>query len=185
MSKIIGVDCDLVLSQSDKLWWEWLHRMTGCTVNRTIPKEDAHYNLTKYWNATLSELEIDGMDFWKSNLYDWVDPVKGSEEALWNLKREGYQVVVVSACKSGHEKSKYRFIKRHFPLVDGVIFTREKHFARVDIFVDDRIDVLNKMPEGVGCIKFDTRYTQNEDPTRPMITCNGWGEVVEYITRHD
>jgi 5'(3')-deoxyribonucleotidase len=127
------------------------------------------------------------MDFWRNEgVYDWVDPVNGSLDALMEIKRViGCDIIAVSHCKGNHFKSKWQFLKRNFGnTIDGFIATKEKYYVACDILIDDRNSYLNKMPDGIGCIRFDTCYTQDEEPTRLMKVCKDWEEITEYLLLH-
>lgn len=184
MSKgIIGIDCDLTLCAIDELWIKWLISMTG--VDRT-PSDYGYWNrvaydISKYWEEDLDKLGIDGLDFFRgTNIYDFAEPMPSSKHAVKALKGLGYEIVVISALKGNHHKSKYNWVKRNFD-IDGFVGTKEKQYIPCDIFIDDRNRFLN-MSKATHKIKLDTPYTQCE-PIKDdnTVVCKDWLSIYEYI----
>lgn len=184
MSKInIGVDVDLVLASSDMAWMKWLCKVTGAYINLGVDfNPPYYYNLGKYFENYLED--IDPMDFWRNEgVYDWVDPVPGSQRALAQLKNEiDCKIIAVSHCKGNHFKSKWQFLKRNFgDNIDSYVVTKEKEDVRVDYLIDDRNEYLNRMPENVTCIRFSTPYEQNAAPEKEIIEKSTWDDIVKYF----
>jgi 5'(3')-deoxyribonucleotidase len=186
MSKIIAVDCDLTIAQSDIAWWDWLCRMCNTGIDRDEVLR-AHngvldYDLTWYFSPLISNLGIDGLGFWRgTNTYDHVSPVEGSIYYLEKLKELGFDIIVVSAIKGNHNKSKWQFLNKFFPFIDGYIATKEKHYVKCDYIIDDRNDVLNKMKDCIR-IKMATPYTQKEAIACDSIKLDSWEEIYSFIT---
>jgi 5'(3')-deoxyribonucleotidase len=182
MNKIIACDVDLVLAQSDVLWWEWMSRMVGLETIPPIPAI-AEYDLSKYFKSRMEVLNIDPMDFWRGDsLYTWCDTIAYSREVLYCLKQSGFKIIAASHIKGNTNKSKFQFLKRNYgELLDAYLATKEKHYVRCDYLIDDRISNLNKMPENVTCIRLDTPYTQDEEPTRDIAICKDWNEILKFI----
>lgn len=195
MSKgIIAVDVDLTVCAIDELWLEWLCNVTNSryatamdVINYQISNNmSVPYNLSEMFKYGLDKHGIDGLDFFRgSGIYDFAYPVGGAVGALKYLKESGYEIVFVSVCKGFHYKSKYYWLKRHFPFMDGFIATKEKQYTRCDIIIDDRISHLNSMPDGVHCIRYMTPYTQDELPENKIKACKTWNEIVEYINKSE
>lgn len=182
MGKIIAVDADLVLAASDKAWWDWMCKVTKC--NAKFPKEDKlEYDLSSYFKVFLETYKRDAMDFWRgTTVYDFIDPVEGSVEAILDLYSIGFEIVVVSHVKGNSNKSKYQFIDRYFgKAISGYVATKEKHYINCDYVIDDRISNLNKFKEDTTCIRLETPYTQNEEPSRDIIVFDTWEEIKNFI----
>lgn len=176
----IGVDVDLVLAQSDWAWWSWLHKVSF--GNKYLPDQGdlMHYNLSEYFEMG----DKDPMDFWRQEgLYDWIEPVQGSVRALKKLKEElDCEIITISHCKGNHYKSKWQFLKRYYgSCVDAYMVTKEKNHVNVDMLIDDRVSYLNMMPSNVECIRLETFYTQDAEPTREILVKQNWDEIVKYI----
>ena len=205
MSKVIGVDVDLTVADSDDSHWDWLGKVG---VQHTFPNktQEVDYNLGNYFHLPD---KVDSRDYWRlSDIYDekpeylrpvsglssgvfirWipirpVQPIKGSQRVLKDLKSEGWEILFISHIKGNHHKSKVEWLKRHFPFMDGFIATKEKHYANAccDIFIDDRNIHLNKSKAPFN-IKFETPYLQDEpleEGSVDLITRN-WVQIGEWI----
>lgn len=165
MSLTIGVDVDLTVVDTGRVWCNWLE-YKGATLDfkayaKAMDFGRAPYNISKL--AIVPDC-VDPLDFWRDpKLYDSLSPLEGSVETLKALHDKGHKIVFVSAIKGDHHKSKYYFLKKHFPFLSGVVFTKEKHFVNLDVMIDDRCDVLNKFDGEKTCkIRFDTVYEQSE-----------------------
>lgn len=172
--RIIACDCDLVVAPMDKLHWAWLCAETGQNVpfpeGKILP-----YNLGECFGIPERAL-----DFWRAtDLYDCVLPIAGSVEALKKIS-ETCDLVFVSAIKGNHTKSKYYFLKAHFPFMKGYVATKEKYLVRCDAIIDDRLENLSKMPDDVITIQYDTPYRQDVNFT-PDLKFSDWGQVVRRL----
>lgn len=165
MSLTIGVDVDLTVVDTGMHWGSWLAykgaKLDYAAMATAMDNDCIPYNLSKL--AILPEA-IDPLDFWRDpKLYDSLLPLDYAVSTLEALHNKGHKIVFVSAIKGDHHKSKYYFLKKHFPFLSGVVFTKEKHFVNLDVMIDDRCDVLNKFDGGKTCkIRFDTVYEQSE-----------------------
>lgn len=178
----IMVDCDLVLAASDIAWMHWLERVT-CSPNLVPEDGPINYDLTTYYKERLDFVGRDGYDFWRSTtIYDYVDPVMGSVEAMDRLCSK-HDVVVVSQIKGNHNKSKVQFLKRHFPKIKGYVATKEKECTGdYDVIIDDRLTYLNKINSSEK-ILFKTPYTQDEgeECRDDTVIIDGWASVEDYL----
>ena len=188
MSKVIAVDCDITIARSDDAWWNWMERVCSEADNNDDfkPSESTSqlkYDLTYYFRGSLGGR--DGLDFWRGEyVYYYVDPIFGAVEQLKILHEAGYEIIVVSATKGNHTKSKWQFLQRHFPFVKGFISTKEKQYIKCDYFVDDRSDILNKVSDDVIKIRIDSPYKQSEELITGVEIVT-WEEIKDYILEND
>lgn len=176
----IGVDVDLTVAQSDKIWFEWLCMKTG--IRPTLPLNNINYNLGHYFAQICNTKGVDPLDFWRStNVYTDMPTVNDSVEVLKELHEMGHEIVFISALKGDHHKSKYYWLKKNFPFMSGFVGTREKDLVDVDVLIDDRNNFLNSM--NGSCLKFQifTPYEQYEDPHPDVILGVGWLEILEFF----
>lgn len=137
---IIGVDVDDTYVDMRSLWWRYLEGRFHRNCTRNIP-----YNISGYF--ILPE-GVDGLEFWRDhNLYAGLTPMAGAVECLTELSNRGNEIVFVTKPKGLHHKSKYYFLENTLPCMDGAIMTHEKYYARVDVMIDDNLNVLAKMKE--------------------------------------
>lgn len=105
--------------------------------------------------------------FWKSrNLYDNATPIPGVVEAVKAFKDAGYHIVFVSHIEGDHGKSKFDFLNRHFPFMDGYVASREKGYVQATIAFDDRLEHLahyEKINPDCITVWVDNGHDQPED----------------------
>jgi 5'(3')-deoxyribonucleotidase len=173
----ILVDVDLTVVRTDLQWLDWLNRRSWWRKSKSTAECGYDYNLGNHFPWVK-----DPWDFWRlPNLYDDLEPVEGCACALRDLKDAGYDIVFASYCKAGHFKSKYEFLKKHFPFMGGFHATKEKHQIKADWFIDDRNEFLNKRNDGCNLIKFHTPYTQTEENLNKAASLTNWDSIKTVI----
>ena len=117
MKRLIGVDCDLTVCPSDRGWWKHLYDKS-ISEHETFPyfdlctaTEPYHYNLSAYYDG-----RDECYDYWRGLDYSQFTPIKVSVEKLQALS-EYFDIVFISASKGTHSKSKYYWLKEHFPFI--------------------------------------------------------------------
>lgn len=167
---IVAIDVDLTLIDTGTSWLKWLNRKSG----KRLSLEDCGYD----YNLATSFPEVkDPYSYWRQkDLYDGLIPRDDALRIVARLCKE-HSVVFVSAVKGDHHKSKYNFLKRWFPNMQGFIATKEKNFVKCDMLIDDRNSFLNLMPEEVIKIKIDTPYTQDQPLSTKVIHCRDWFDI--------
>ncbi len=194
--KIILCDVDLTVVDPIPLWWRWLQIQYGFILdfgyiagrarlnNEKLPYDVSVLFGDAHKNRGGEELKLDPSDFWRNEgIYDLMIPLPGVVEALRKLSKE-YEIRFVSHCKGNHHKSKYEFLKRNFPFMSGFAATKEKYMLHADIFIDDRNDHLNKMPDTVLKLQHKSLYKQDEDLTCGYKDCN-WEQIYTIITNYE
>lgn len=166
MRKVI-VDCDLTVVRSDLEWVKWLQRKASeedddiyafylLRDELKIP-----YDLTEIYKDASVRLG-GGMNFWKELDYTNLTPMEGSVDALGKISKH-CSIIFASHIEGNHGRTKYNWLKKHFPFLDGVMFTREKYLLNsnevVGVF-DDRLSHLSGF-EVHKRIQIDTPYTQD------------------------
>lgn len=176
---VIGVDVDLTVVRTDRHWFEWNNRITGKNLTFEGCLDEIGflpYDVSSLYPGIDKQRSY---DYWRQhNLYDSILPMEGSVEALRTMHEQGNKIVFVSALKGDHHKSKFNFLKRYFPFMDGFIGTKEKQYARVDILIDDRNKNLVGL-NGACPIKFNTPYDQEIDINFPMFNASSWEEILQ------
>lgn len=194
MSKIILCDVDLTVVDPIPLWWQWLEIRTGKRISYTdlygIYRRTGTritYNIGEIFReAAGGWLGFDTADFWRNEgIYDLMRPIPAAVDILKRLHTEGYEIRFVSHCKGNHHKSKYEFLERNFPFMSGFAATKEKYMLHADIFIDDRNDHLNKMPDHVLKFQPETPYKQDENiEGAAYINCD-WNRIYNIITTRE
>lgn len=193
MKKIILCDVDLTVVDPIPFWWRWLQIQYGVGLDFDMvkyhydhTKEKLPYDVSVLFKNKQGEfpVNIDPSDFWRNEgIYDLMTPIFKSVETLRELSKE-YEIRFVSHCKGNHHKSKYEFLKRNFPFMSGFAATKEKYMLHADIFIDDRNDHLNKMPDTVLKLQHKSLYKQDEDLVCGYKDCN-WEKIHTIITNYE
>jgi 5'(3')-deoxyribonucleotidase len=169
-----------VRSRDGEYLFKILDRLKGFETKLLIPKNNWNYDISAYYPTVLREHIY---NYWRQpDLYDGIEllPIKGSVEALSELSNT-FNIVFVSSCKGPHYKSKYNWLKKHFPFMKGFISTKEKHFVRCKYLIDDRAEnFIYIKPKKTKRILFDTSYDQKvvfiED-----FKSDCWADISNYI----
>lgn len=159
---IILVDVDLTVVDTATPWRNWMITRSSSPLRLGDAYKQLPYDLTKIFSPD-SFPNVDPYDYWRQeSLYDDLLPLEGSVEVLEELSYD-HEIVFVSALKGNHHKSKYNFLKKHFPFLSGFIGTKEKGYVRGSIIIDDRNSYLNQFdPVYTKRIKKETIFTQDE-----------------------
>lgn len=178
--KILVCDVDGVVVDLSYEWFTYLRRIVK---DKVFTYEDlaVGYDFTKPLEGLITKEEA--FHFWKrDNLYDGKQPLPFAADTLWDLKRNhGFNIIFASHVEGNHAKSKYEFLKKHFP-VDGFMATREKQFIRADIAIDDRYEHLVDHPQTVGKILKYTPHAQTcTVPFKPDGVLYEWGEPATQV----
>lgn len=179
---IIACDVDCTIVDTGREHWKWLCEETGTTIDkRPFPEgESLPYNLGECFG-----IPERAMDFWRQeHLYDFLSPVEGCVEAL-QYASEFYNIIFVSRVKGFHAKSKYYFLKKHFPFFHEAVWTFNKGVVRCNALIDDRVENLNSLTHGETAFLLKTPYKQNVEPKREIIVVESLWEAVECQMRLD
>lgn len=176
---IIGVDVDLTVVNSDRLWFDWCN--SKCRNQLNYESLVAEGGTIPYHFGELFGFVNPGtaLDFWnEESIYDELEPIPGAVEALEIISKT-HEIVFVSKLMGNHFESKKQFLETHFPFMAGFIGTDQKHFARVDMLIDDRVDHLNKVQRvGILPIQYMTQYQQDEEPAASMFYVKSWQDLL-------
>lgn len=175
--RLLAVDVDLTVCPSDEGWWEW------CNY-KVIPKdyqykndfEEAPYDLSKIFPTVKYPFE-----YWRELDYSQFQPIEGSVEALEKLSKY-FGIVFISSIKGNHTKSKYYWLKEHFPFMEGYIATKEKYLMNNSVVahIDDRKSMLKGF-DFEKRILFNTPYEQ-EVECETTLSFDRWNdEIVKKI----
>lgn len=155
--RLLGVDVDLTVAPSDVGWMAWLQKQ-GQQMYRTGDYEPLPYNL-----GSLFPVVEDPYQYWRELDYSQFQPIEGSVEALEKLSQH-FGIVFISRIKGQHTKSKYYWLKEHFPFMTEYVATHGKWVMNNSVvaMVDDRKDVLEQFDFNKR-VWFNTPYTQSSD----------------------
>lgn len=192
----ILIDVDLTFIDSGWPWLSWMESVYQVAPATALMEKDFNetglynYNLSKYFPTRCQEA-IPPYEFWEDpHLYDKLKPLPGAVDAVRRLHEAGHPIRFVSYCKKGHFSSKVRFLKRHCPFLDldngtdgsGFYATKVKAGVAGGVIIDDRHQFLNQFDDNVIKVKFDTPFTQDEEPrTQYDLTSCDWNVIAEWL----
>jgi len=155
--RLLGVDVDLTVCPSDKGWFSWLQTQ-GQQMYRT-----GNYEPLPYALGQLFPTVQDPHQYWREVDYSQFEPLEGSVEALEKLSKY-FGIVFISRIKGNHTKSKYYWLKEHFPFMTEYVATHGKWVMNNSVvaMIDDRKDVLESF-DFHRRVWFNTNYTQSSD----------------------
>lgn len=176
---IIGVDVDLTVVDSDNGLFDHCNFLTG--LSRSHESVTEHLGHVPYdFSVLYPELTDQQITrYWGGDdFYDSMLPIEGSVEALRRLSRK-HSIVFVSILTGNHHDSKLRFLKQHFPFAAGFIGTKQKHFARIDMLIDDRVENLNACAQvGIAPVLYESKYAQTAEATYLQSTIKSWNHLL-------
>lgn len=182
----IGVDVDLTVVDTAREWYNYLMTKTSLVLPSYDEQIASGVTIEYDYAKIFTDLSRDVcLEYWRpEGIYDGLSPIKDSVEVLQDLKfSKGYDIVFVSTIKGNHHKSKYYFLKKNFPFMDGLIATKEKEYAKVDMLIDDRCSVLQRLIQPTFGIQFKTPFDQYTD-FKPSYVCDSWEEIHKLALRN-
>lgn len=157
---LLGIDVDLTVCPSDEGWLTWLLEKSGRdnVLPDSVYGNKRHYNLSQYFPRIENPFE-----YWRTLDYTQFEPLAGSIDKLKELS-EFFNIVFISVGKGTHGKSKYYWLKQHFPFMAGYIATKEKWLMNNSLvaMTDDRLENLEGFDQEKR-ILFSTPYRQTID----------------------
>lgn len=182
-------DIDVTVAPSDVKWAKWLESVTGCKLPSKNKQSKICYDLTTYVKKELSYNGITGFEFWgMEGIYDDMEPVEGSVDALKSIVAIGGRLVFVSHEMGLHGASKRGFIARHFPFATTTILTKEvkgfntKSLVKGDYFIEDRYEGLQDFSKGfIKGVILNTPYINPRPLGIRHTVCDDWTGVKDYF----
>lgn len=169
---LIGIDVDGCLAPSIDGWKTYLEYFNG--FGKVVHRTDGmlEYDLSNMYPTVRNPYE-----YWRTLDYDQFNPMESSVQALKQLS-EHFGIVFISRIKGNHTKSKYYWLKEHYPFMTEYVATHGKWVMGGSIvaMIDDRLDVLVQFDYDQR-ILFKTNYTQSVECSVPY-QFSEWNEQV-------
>ena len=189
MSKVIAVDMDLTLIDTDRVWFEWLQD-NAVAFNKEKYYYDLERNQVDYYLPAYFSLydDLKPMSFWEEDCtFKNATLLPDSLEVLEKLYNEGNTIIFVSYCMGcpNQMKNKVDLLYRNFGKVFGrdlnFVATNKKNMVTCDVLIDDRNSFLGSMSEGVQLIKMNTPYTQDKKLDRKHVLVDNWFQIYKEL----
>ena len=148
-------------------------------------KDITTYNLENCLDKNVAEQMKD--IFKNPSVWDYVKPVKGAQDGIEKLIREGHQVYLVTNHAPDTYKEKVEWIKRFFPFVDAskIVCMQDKWLLRADIMIEDCMQTLLAKPHYYRVL-MDHPWNQPSkygDWVYDIYRCKNWSDVMRSIDK--
>ncbi len=188
----IAIDIDEVLAEQLDSLIEFYKQET----NIFIPKDEFFtYDWWKVWNISLKEaIEID-YKFKNSDLFDNLEVVFGSTDAIRKLKNNNTLIIITARPNSFKDKTLKWLNKNFEDSFDKIYHSSDFHienennktkadFCRklgVDVIIEDNLEYsLDCVENGFKVILLDKPWNQGENYEN-ISRCGNWNEILEKI----
>lgn len=165
MTRILAIDCDLTVCPSDQGWLLWLDKQCSkCDPSMWLDFKSESIKLPYNLGGMFKEEVEDPLAYWRELDYNQFQPLEGAVEKLKVLSNY-FDIVFISAIKGNHTKTKYYWLKQHFPFMSAYVATKEKWVLNQDktvALIDDRLDNLEGFDYNKRVL-FKTPYEQSSD----------------------
>lgn len=178
----ILVDMDDVLECLVEGWCRLLNEQYGTSVTRDDVKD---------WNISLAFPELTREQVYapelEDELWDYVLPMPGADEALHYLMDKGHEIIVVTATEYQSLRAKMeKVLFRYFPYLtwDRVIITSRKYLIKGDVLIDD--GPHNLMGTDCRKILFDCPHNRAFDEhSVGAVRAKDWQDICRIIDEWD
>lgn len=190
-AKVIGVDFDDVIMQTNKAMALWHNRVYGTSYKR----EDVYtYDLTKIWRCTHEEMAQRIREFYYSAEHAEITPFDSAVESLKLLGDK--ELHVITARRQEHRDITFELVNKHAPfLVPNFHFPNANTSKRlntslrkseicmeigVEVFIDDHLTyALDVASVGIPVFLFNAPWNQTNDLPHNVIRVGHWDEILE------
>jgi len=178
MGMIILVDMDDVLVEFEK-------KIIELIIERYPEKKDlfkeerSNFKLTEEYpefKELIKEIES------QKGLTENLEPVKGSEKALKEMRKLGHEVFICTSPLTNYKNNvseKYKWVEKNFgeEWTKKIILTKDKTLIKGDILIDDNPEINGlKEPEWEQVI-FDRPYNRHIK-NKKRLNWDNWKEVL-------
>ena len=121
--------------------------------------------------------------FTDKEVYDNLQPYKGSVKALKTLVNNGYEIYIATATSSKNLEWKEQLLRRYFPFIpqENLIRIHNKKLLNVDVFVEDNLDTLTKTSTDRICFDQPWNRSDSKDFAYSINRAYCWGDIVDII----
>ncbi len=185
-NKILGVDIDGVLTDenhpNDNIWHNALCEFLGRDIKRI---KDAYYFHEAY-ELTDNEIQL-FLDDKLDNIYSQAKVVPGAKETLNDLKKMGFQVILITA-----RNTSFKELSRKWLMKNGIPFSELIHNdnktpvalnKNIQLFIEDNAQNASELTRaGINVIlvnKYHNRYLP-ENPRLERV--DTWQEIREKVS---
>lgn len=170
-----------------------LNNLMEATIDIYNKTYAAHYTLQDITTYNLENcldrnIAKQMKDIFKSaSVWDHVKPIKGAQDGIEKLIREGHQVYLVTNHAPDTYKEKVEWIKRFFPFVDAsrIVCMQDKWLLRADIMIEDCMQTLLAKPYYHRILMSHPWNHQSNfrDCCHDIHRCKNWDSIINVINK--
>lgn len=188
----IGIDLDGVVFNTEMLWatyaelYDCIELNRNSIVNKGEPRVQEKYNWTSDETNEYLDKYVDLKDF---------DIMPGAKEVIELLKKDGHELVVITARGSLSNSKAGLSIAAEKLKNEGIEFDRyywnqkEKlevcKKEKIDVMIDDNYHICETLSnENISSIYFHSLGRKHIKESLKLVEVSNWGEVYRYIREH-
>jgi 5'(3')-deoxyribonucleotidase len=121
--------------------------------------------------------------FVEKNIYNNLQPYKGSVKAVKSLADKGHELYVATASDIKNMEWKEKLLQRYFPFIpkENLIRIHNKKLLNVDVLVEDKLDNLIQTFAERVCFNQPWNQDKNTDYVYSIYRIHNWGEMNNII----
>ena len=181
MKRVIGIDIDSVLADSDKIFTKELEYLTG---KKYFREDNSPFKYEEAFNIDDETMKKFWSDFTKKGGWQKIPPIKGSIETVKRLKDEGYYIIIISARPPIiKEETKAWLTINNVPYDELYLTNYEEktnfitHLSGLLYFIEDHPDFAYQFAEkGVKVLLYDWPWNRNVSH-KNIIRVKNWNEI--------
>ena len=123
--------------------------------------------------------------FTDKEVYDNLQPYKGSVKALQTLANNGHEIYIATATSSKNLEWKEQLLRRYFPFIpkENLIRIHNKKLLNVDVLVEDNLDTLTQTFADRICFDQPWNRSDSKDFAYSINRAYCWGDIVDIINK--
>ena len=121
--------------------------------------------------------------FTDKEVYDNLQPYKGSVKALQTLANNGYEIYIATATSSKNLEWKEQLLRRYFPFIpkENLIRIHNKKLLNVDVLIEDNMDTLVQTFAERVCFDQPWNRSNSKDSAYSISRAYCWDDIVNII----
>jgi 5'(3')-deoxyribonucleotidase len=121
--------------------------------------------------------------FIDKNVYNNLQPYKGSIKAVKTLADKGYEIYVATASDLKNMEWKEKLLQRYFPFIprENLIRIHNKKLLNIDVLIEDKLDSLIQTFAERVCFNQPWNQDKEADYVYSIYRIHNWSEIINVI----
>ena len=182
----IGIDIDEVIADTLSVVLKNHNAEFGTAFSRN---DFYSYRFWETWGGTREEAIKEIYSFWSNHIQN-VPLMRGALENIYELKRAGHTLYVVTGRQDEFIEETKTWIQKHFPgIFEDIFFTNAYGLNKqsrskakickelgIDVLIEDDLDHINDcIQQGVRVVLFDSPWNKSASPDVTRV--HSWKEI--------